>query len=191
MALPFSIDRWNSQTVVLWAANTGATLLLLRLIRLAFVLPEWGDLPARTRANPILLTDDDHNVLTLLQLMLERLGLSVVCTPSAEEALAMCRTMPISLVISDVMKPGMSGFELLKHLRADPATRHIPLMFLSAGSSIQGIHTAMQLGADDYLVKPISFQELGVRVCGLLARRGNWSAASSGDQSRQPAQSSD
>lgn len=186
MALPFSFDRWRDRTPFSWLIAAGATLALWRLARLAVSRPEWVDLPTLTRANPVLLTDDDPHVLDLLRLMLEHFNISVVTTTWGDEALSMCRTMPISLVISDVMKPGMSGFDLLKQLRADPATRDIPLIFVSAGSGIQRILTAREMGADDYLVKPVSFQELGTCVCDLLVRRGRWSAAP-GDESREPA----
>lgn len=174
MAGPPPIDRWHGRAFSSWGVAAGATLLLLRLARLAVSRPEWNGLPALTRANPILLTDDDAHMLTLLRIMLERCNLNVVSTQYGDDALALCHTMPISLVISDVMKPGMSGFDLLRQLRADPATRDIPLMFVSAGSSVQRIMAAKELGADDYLVKPVSFQELGKRVCALLAERGRW-----------------
>ena len=174
MAGPPPIDRWHGRALSSWGVAAGATLLLLRLARLAVSRSEWNDLPPLTRANPILLTDDDAHMLTLLRIMLERCNLNVVSTQYGDDALALCHTMPISLVISDVMKPGMSGFDLLRQLRADPATRDIPLMFVSAGSSVQRIMAAKELGADDYLVKPVSFQELGKRVCALLAERGRW-----------------
>ena len=190
MAALFSIDRWYDRALLLRITAAGATLLLLRLLQFAFSRPEWDDLPTLTRANPVLLSDDDSIVMDLLRLILERFGLTVVCTPSGEDALAMCRTMPISLVISDVMKPGMDGFTLLKHLRADPATRDIPVMFVSAGSGMQRILAATEAGADDYLIKPVAVREFGDRVCALLTARGRWTV-SPGGASRELAHSSD
>jgi CheY-like chemotaxis protein len=112
---------------------------------------------------PILHTDDDKEMLKLGRLILGRGGYPVVSTTSSFEVLRLCRTLPLSLVISDVMRPDMSGFELLKHIREEHA-HHILFIFYSARRR-DPVNLAEQellerLAPDDYLVKPCSAPEI-------------------------------
>ena len=79
-------------------------------------------------------------------------------------ALASARAAPPDLVLSDIMMPGMDGFELLRELRADERTRTVPVVLLSARAGEESAVEGLQAGADDYLVKPFSARELLARV---------------------------
>lgn len=110
---------------------------------------------AYTRDYPILLTDDEPNILSLYEHILDRQGFCYVSTRDGLEALRICRSRPISLIISDLHKPFINGLELLRDLRADPITRHIPFMLVTATPSYDIHDQCNQLGGDGYLVKPV------------------------------------
>jgi CheY-like chemotaxis protein len=133
-----------------------------------------GDLPALTAAHPVLISDDDFDLLTLFKLVLERAGLTVIATPLARSALYVCRTAPISLVATNILKPEMSGFELLVRLRADPATESIPVLFVSACREDRLNDRALRLGAQGYLAKPVAIPEYLEAVQSLLLEHGHW-----------------
>jgi signal transduction histidine kinase len=88
----------------------------------------------------------------------------VRAVPDGEGALAAARAHPPDLVLSDVMMPKLDGFGLLRALRADPALREIPVILLSARAGEESRIEGIELGADDYLVKPFSARELIARV---------------------------
>lgn len=132
------------------------------------------DLPALTAAHPVLISDDDFDLMLLFKLVLERIGLTVIATPLAKSALYVCQTAPISLLTTDVMKPEMSGFELLVRLRSDPATAEIPVLFVSAYREDQVIDRAYRLGAQAYLSKPVSIPDYLETVKNLLLHHGHW-----------------
>jgi CheY-like chemotaxis protein len=132
------------------------------------------DLPALTAAHPVLICDDDFDLLTLFKLVLERVGLTVVATPLARSALYVCRTAPISLLATNILKPEMSGFELLVRLRADPATKSIPVLFVSACHEDRVTDRALRLGAQGYLAKPVTVPDYLEAVYSLLLEYGHW-----------------
>jgi light-regulated signal transduction histidine kinase (bacteriophytochrome) len=88
----------------------------------------------------------------------------VRAVPDGEAALAAARAHPPDLVLSDVMMPKLDGFGLLRALRADPALREIPVILLSARAGEESRVEGIEVGADDYLVKPFSARELIARV---------------------------
>lgn len=139
------------------------------------------DLPALTAAHPVLISDDDFDLMLLFKLVLERIGLTVIATPLAKSALYVCQTAPIALLTTDVMKPEMSGFELLVRLRSDPATADIPVLFVSAYREEQVIDRAYRLGAQAYLSKPVSIPDYLETVQNLLLHHGHWQVPSSYD----------
>ena len=123
----------------------------------------------RTLPSRVLVTDDDDKIRELVRLILERRGgLKVVDTGDSGEAIRICLTQPISLVISDILKPYMSGLTILEALRSNQTTQHIPFMFLTA-SGLDRHVTAFELGANDYMTKPFLPQEFLSRVWRLLA----------------------
>jgi len=89
----------------------------------------------------------------------------------------LARDNPPDLVLSDVMMPRMDGFALLRHLRADPRTREIPVVLLSARAGEESLLEGIETGADDYLIKPFSSRELIARVqthLGMAQLRRKW-----------------
>ena len=95
---------------------------------------------------------------------------SVELAADGREALRLARAQPTDLVITDVMMPRLDGFGLLRELRADERTRHIPIMMLSARAGEESRLEGFQAGADDYLVKPFTARELVARVEAQLLR---------------------
>jgi CheY-like chemotaxis protein len=129
---------------------------------------------AQRSARPIyqvLVTDDDSRLRALERLILERNGgLKVIDTGDSDEAIAICQTQPISLVICDILKPRMNGLVILKTLRSNPATQHVPFMFVTASGMDRRV-SPLELGANDYLPKPFLPQEFLSRVWRLLTWR--------------------
>ncbi|HVO70150.1 MAG TPA: response regulator, partial [Aggregatilineaceae bacterium] len=121
-----------------------------------------------------LICDDDFDLLTLFKLVLERAGLTVVATPLARSALYVCRAAAVSLLTTNILKPAMSGFELLVRLRADPATESIPVLFVSACHEDRLTDRALRLGAQGYLSKPVAIPEYLEAVQSLLLEHGHW-----------------
>ena len=124
-------------------------------------LHEPDDLAARRPR--ILWADDNADMRHYVRRLLGRLY-DVEAVPDGEAALAAARARPPDLVLSDVMMPRLDGFGLLGALRADPATRTIPVILLSARAGEESRVEGLKAGADDYLVKPFSARELLARV---------------------------
>jgi signal transduction histidine kinase len=111
----------------------------------------------------ILLADDNADMREYLRRLLGREWTIEGVTDGAA-ALASATAEPPDLVLTDVMMPGLDGFELLRHLRADPRTREIPVILLSARAGEEARVEALEAGADDYMIKPFSARELIARV---------------------------
>jgi two-component system alkaline phosphatase synthesis response regulator PhoP len=117
----------------------------------------------------VLVVDDEHDIVELIRYNLTKEGYAVVTAYSGTEALA--AVLPaMSLVILDVMMPHLDGFETCKRLKADPATAGIPIMFLTASISEVDEVLGLELGADDYVQKPISPRKLVARVKAVIRR---------------------
>ncbi len=118
----------------------------------------------------ILIVDDEPMNLILLEGLLEDY-FSVQTVESAQEAFAICQAQAdaIDVIVSDVMMPGMSGYELCQALRAEPITQAIPVLLVSSLDSEEAVNEGLQAGAADLLHKPYS-PELMVRRVGNLAR---------------------
>ncbi len=116
-----------------------------------------------TRAR-VLLADDNADLRTYVAQLLRQQGWSVRAVSDGREALNAARAEHPDLVLSDVMMPGLDGIELLRALRADPATKCIPIILLSARAGEESRIEGVATGADDYLTKPFSSRELVARV---------------------------
>ena len=117
----------------------------------------------------ILVVDDEQDLLEILKFNLETDGYLVDTANSAEEALSM-NLEHYDLLLLDVMMGGMSGFAMARKLKAEPATKDIPIIFLTARDSENDTVTGFNLGADDYISKPFSIREVLVRVRAVLRR---------------------
>lgn len=117
----------------------------------------------------ILVVDDEDDLCEIIKFNLETDGYHVEKANSAEEALEM--DLPaFDLLLLDVMMGGMSGFTLAQKLKSNPATAHIPIVFLTARDTENDTVTGFNLGADDYISKPFSIREVLVRVRAVLRR---------------------
>ena len=124
------------------------------------------DVPQTT----ILLADDDDIVAAIVRSSLEAQGFIVECYGDGVEALEAAQPGRIDLFLLDVNMPRMDGFELLARLRAQPAYAKVPIAMLTSFGDGDSLERAMALGADDYLVKPVSSLELVAHVQQLLTR---------------------
>jgi len=118
----------------------------------------------------ILVVEDDEDILHLLQFNLESSGYEVVTAMDGAQALAKARRHHPELVLLDLMLPGMDGFEVCKELKKLPETAKTPIIMLTArGEEVDRI-VGLELGADDYVVKPFSPREIILRVKAILRR---------------------
>jgi signal transduction histidine kinase len=119
-------------------------------------------LPTSTSARVLLVDDNADMREYLTRILSEHVQVEAVADGAA--ALAAIRERVPDLVLSDVMMPGLDGFGLLQTLRADPRTKEVPIILLSARAGEEAIVEGLEAGADDYLIKPFSAQELISRV---------------------------
>lgn len=118
----------------------------------------------------IFVIDDDEQLLRMVGLMLKRGGHEAILVSNPEDGVEKIKAEPPDMLIVDVMMPGMSGHEVCSALRAHEATKALPIMTLTARSQEVDRQTALQSGADDFLSKPVTSQELLDRVNDLLNR---------------------
>lgn len=111
----------------------------------------------------VLIVDDDATNLRLLQEILKE-NYKIFAAPSGERALAFLQKQTPDLILLDVEMPGMSGYEVIGRLKADPALRDIPVIFLTAQEGRDKEEQAFRLGAVDYILKPISAGVVTARV---------------------------
>src|ERR671920_539762 len=121
---------------------------------------------------PILIIEDDADISESLKYNFEREGLPAIVATTGEAGLTavLNEREPPSLIILDLMLPGMSGIELCRRLRREPATRRTPIIMLTAKASETDRVTGLDLGADDYITKPFSVRELLARVRAVMRR---------------------
>jgi two-component system copper resistance phosphate regulon response regulator CusR len=118
----------------------------------------------------ILIIEDEPKTGDYLQRGLAESGFAVRLARTGRDGLAIAREGDIELVVLDVMLPGMDGWQVLEQLRADPEMGQVPVLFLTARDEVQDRVRGLELGADDYLVKPFAFVELVARIRTLLRR---------------------
>lgn len=118
----------------------------------------------------LLLIDDDAELLRALSDFLKRQGFHVECVRSAEEAADRLSRRPPDLIILDLNLPEMSGFEFCKQIKSDPKFQAIPILILSGRAGEPDKVMGLDLGAEDYLVKPFGTRELLARIRALLRR---------------------
>lgn len=114
-----------------------------------------------TTATPrVTLVEDDHNLALMLRYNLEAAGITVDWFVHGGEALAHVLDVPPDIIVLDWMLPGLSGIEILRKLRLNPSTKHLPVVMLTGRAEPEDRRRAMALGADIFLVKPFSVGEL-------------------------------
>ena len=112
----------------------------------------------------LLLVDDNPVNLQLLCQLLDKLGLRLLVAKTGKAALEITKKTRPDLILLDIMMPGIDGFEVCRRLKADPATRLIPVIFLSALDDTADKVKGLQLGAVDYVSKPFQPEEVIARV---------------------------
>ena len=118
----------------------------------------------------VVVADDDPITSELLVFRLEAEGLEVVAAEDGVGALEAVREHVPDIAVLDVHMPGMSGFDVCRELRRDPATDRVPVIMLTASAQEADVATGFDSGADDYVVKPFNPRELSDRVRAVLAR---------------------
>jgi DNA-binding response OmpR family regulator len=119
----------------------------------------------------ILVADDDPDILALVSFRLERAGYDIVAATNGAEAVELARARHPDLAILDVMMPRVDGYEAARCLREHEDTSRIPIILLTARVQEDDVARGFDAGADDYVKKPFSPQELGARVQAVLGRR--------------------
>lgn len=118
----------------------------------------------------ILVVEDDEDILELIDYNLTREGYFVRKVTSGEEALALARRENPDLIVLDLMLPGLDGLEVCRKLRSDSEKRRVPIIMVTAKGEESDIVTGLELGADDYVVKPFSPKVLIARIRNVLRR---------------------
>ncbi|HEX4868031.1 MAG TPA: response regulator [Acidimicrobiales bacterium] len=118
----------------------------------------------------VLVVEDDPVILRLLEVNFELEGFEVLLAHDGAEGVDLAKAHRPDLVISDIMMPKLSGIELVRALKAEPATAAIPIVLLSAKAQTSDLKAGMDAGADDYITKPFEPLDLVERVNVLLSR---------------------
>lgn len=118
----------------------------------------------------ILIVDDEDDILSLVEHHLSREGYRTLAARTGEDALATARAESPDLIILDLMLPGLDGLDVCRILKRDPETSTIPIIMLTAKSEDADVVAGLELGADDYMVKPFSPRVLVARVRAALRR---------------------
>ena len=123
----------------------------------------------REKKSTILVVDDEHDLVEILRFNLQTAGYHVETAYSAEEALSKDLSQ-VDLILLDVMMGRISGFEMARRLKTEPSTEQIPIIFLTAKDREEDTIAGLKIGADDYISKPFSLQEVLLRIQAVLRR---------------------
>ncbi len=118
----------------------------------------------------ILVVDDEEDILELVEYNLSKEGYRVSTVTTGNKAVSGARRLVPDLIVLDLMLPGLDGFQVCSILKNDPATKHIPIVMLTAKGSEGDIVRGLESGADDYVTKPFSPRVLIARVGAVLRR---------------------
>lgn len=119
----------------------------------------------------VLIADDESNIVISLEFLLEQAGYRIRVAHDGQEALEAIQRQPPDLVLLDVMMPHLSGYDLCQKIRENPAWQHMRIVMLTAKGREVEVSKGLALGADAYITKPFSTQELLAQVRDLLADR--------------------
>jgi DNA-binding response OmpR family regulator len=119
----------------------------------------------------ILVAEDDPDIRDLFAMALEGAGVDVTAVENGEAALAALRERRFDMLVTDMWMPRVSGLDLCKQVRAEPATSRMPVLMLSAYGRLRGREEAKMVGASDYLMKPLRPSQLISKVDAMLGGR--------------------
>lgn len=108
----------------------------------------------------ILVVEDDARIASVMQTIFKLNNIQADIVNSGEDAIDIIKVERYRLIISDIMLPGLDGFDVLKEAKADPNTRDVPFLFLSAFADDADVLKGLQAGADDYITKPFTAKSL-------------------------------
>jgi DNA-binding response OmpR family regulator len=120
----------------------------------------------------ILVAEDERDIRDLIVFTLQIAGFRVMDVPNGEEAVKKATEIVPDLILMDVRMPKMTGFEACRVLKQEEKTRHIPIVFLSAKGQESEISTGLELGAEEYFLKPFTPDDLSRRVTKILNKYG-------------------
>ncbi len=120
----------------------------------------------------ILIAEDEPDIRELVAFMLRFAGYEVVAAVNGEEAVQTASRELPDLILMDVRMPRMTGYDACRLMKADPNLRDVPIVFLSAKGQESEIQSGLDAGAEEYLLKPFSPEELTNRVRGILSKFG-------------------
>lgn len=121
----------------------------------------------------ILVVDDEEDLLEFIGYSLRKEGYDVLTSDTGEQGIKMAKESRPDLILLDIMMPGMNGIEVCRIIKQDAELRHIPIVFLTAKMDEKIEVQGLDLGADDYLPKPISTSKLKSRIKAVLRRYRN------------------
>ncbi len=119
----------------------------------------------------VLIVDDSEENRDLLARQVKRFGHQAEMAEDGEQALAMLQAKAYDLVLLDIMMPGLTGYEVLERVKADPALKIVPVIMISAVDDLEGVVRCIELGADDYIIKPFKIILLKARINASLDRK--------------------
>src|SRR5688500_152618 len=129
-----------------------------------------GTLSMSTTTPTVLVIDDEKDLVELVRYNLEKEHIHAITAFDGQSAVEIALRHRPDLIVLDLMMPGMSGLEVCRLLRSDAKTAHVPIIMLTARASETDRIVGLEMGADDYVVKPFSPRELVARVRAVLRR---------------------
>jgi len=132
-----------------------------------------GAFPGRTHTVPlpaVLVADDEEDLRTFLSRFLADAGFSVHVAADGAQALELIGRVRLDAVVTDLEMPNVNGFEVVRHLRSNPRYANLGIVILSGQDDRESVERGLELGADDYLLKPFSGGELEARLKSILRR---------------------
>jgi DNA-binding response OmpR family regulator len=134
------------------------------------MVPTSGAFDRGVAVTVVLVADDDADIRDLVAFKLEQAGFEVIAVEDGQTALDQARSRQPTLAVLDVSMPGLSGIDVCRMLRSDPATAGMLIIMLTARVQEQDVEGGFSAGADDYVTKPFSPRELVSRIQALLSR---------------------
>jgi DNA-binding response OmpR family regulator len=117
----------------------------------------------------VLIADDDEDILTLVALRFRRSGLEVILARDGEEALELIKTRAPDAAVLDIAMPKLTGLEVVRQIRESEATKTLPIVLLTARAGEKDVELGLDAGADEYITKPFSPQDLYTCVQSVLS----------------------